>query len=376
MNRMKSMVAVAILLCVSIIGCHNTENTMDVSATSMKQFSIGPVVETIYAGQHHVVGTVTATKPLDEDTMTIVYKTWGDWVITETHTDWGYALSDIPQRNGNPVPGQFEYKGTYNPPVTSVTYKVHITGADCHKYIYDANHCVVESIVKGKVKQTNTGWSGNEKFPGKNWALYYRKTMNYKKSIRLPKDTISSFYNGAYPPDGIEMPIDTGIGAWKLIDVPCGYNVKNDSWYWAFCVQEEKEMHEHVYHDVMLYSTADAASLPHDFKFRWRTPKGGTYPESLLVEWDKINYIINHRMYLGEQWDNMYVQFAIWNYTSEDGQMSEQIIPMIPQSIAYIDSAEKYGSGYVPGHGDWVAVAMYHLDNNDDYQRCVIQVDP
>ena len=82
-----------------------------------------PAQYPLYAGQTTLVGYVTVCN--DGNNLTVTYDTTSsNWRISETHLAVGDQLSDIPQRNGNPPPGQFPYKGTHNPPVTTVTYVV------------------------------------------------------------------------------------------------------------------------------------------------------------------------------------------------------------------------------------------------------------
>ncbi len=50
--------------------------------------------------------------------------TTGGWVISTSQVAVGTMLSEIPQKNGNPPPGQFPYKMNHNPGVTDYTYKI------------------------------------------------------------------------------------------------------------------------------------------------------------------------------------------------------------------------------------------------------------
>lgn len=82
-----------------------------------------PAQYPLYAGQTTLVGYVKVCN--DANNLTVTYDTTSSgWTIGKTHLAVGDQLSDIPQRNGNPPPGQFPYKGTHNPPVTTVTYVI------------------------------------------------------------------------------------------------------------------------------------------------------------------------------------------------------------------------------------------------------------
>lgn len=72
----------------------------------------------LYAGQSMLVGDVLIKQDsngiwvkfeLNEDAMS------EGWLIMETHVDVKGDVADIPQKNGNPIPGQFEQKETLDP---------------------------------------------------------------------------------------------------------------------------------------------------------------------------------------------------------------------------------------------------------------------
>jgi len=62
-----------------------------------------------------------------------------DWQLSETHLAVSPTLAGIPQRNGNPVPGQFPLKGKYNPPRSDtdppVTYTLPLPAATGTLYV-------------------------------------------------------------------------------------------------------------------------------------------------------------------------------------------------------------------------------------------------
>jgi hypothetical protein len=107
-----------------------------------------PAQYPLYAGQTTLVGYVTVCN--DGNNLTVTYDTSSTgWPISETHLAVGDALSDIPQRNGNPPPGQFPYSGNYNPAVTTVTYtipKSAIGPIGVGSTVYIAAHGVVWNV--------------------------------------------------------------------------------------------------------------------------------------------------------------------------------------------------------------------------------------
>lgn len=122
----------------------------------------------LLAGQHIVAGKITVEA--DSENLYVTYTTTGGWLLTEAHLHVGQT---IPQRNGNPVPGQFKYKAKFNPAVSSHTFTVPRSEAgfvnDCTKI---ATHAVV-SKTNNDITQTETGWAGNIEFSGANWARYF-----------------------------------------------------------------------------------------------------------------------------------------------------------------------------------------------------------
>jgi hypothetical protein len=91
--------------------------------------------------------------------------------------------------------------------------------------------------------------------------------------------------------------------------------------YPGWCIQKNIEMTQNVNHRVALYSSYDP-SMPDDFKSE---------------NWDKINYIINHK-----KGDRESIQKAIWNYTDNENCSSD------PDAQAMVDDAEQNGLGFVP----------------------------
>ena len=118
-----------------------------------------PFVTDLIAGQHTVVGDIKIWN--DAHTLYVKYETVDPYCLKETHLQVGDDLSDIPQVNGNPVPGQFEFQNKLNC-VTSFLYKVPLKWSACELII--AAHAVINT--------GETAWGAGPAFPGKNWATY------------------------------------------------------------------------------------------------------------------------------------------------------------------------------------------------------------
>ena len=85
----------------------------------------------LLAGQDNDVGDVIAV--LEGDILHVTYETIDGWAMTETHLAVGKVVGDtcvgIPMtKKGNPIPGQFPYGSPYDPPATSDTFDVDVSG--------------------------------------------------------------------------------------------------------------------------------------------------------------------------------------------------------------------------------------------------------
>lgn len=119
----------------------------------------------MFGGQAIPVGTLDVTN--DATNLYVTYTYTGGWSAEETHLYVG-AASGLPKNGANtPVPGQFPYKTTHNPTVTSYTYTIPLSGLDpC--FIIAAHG----SAVNANGGQETT-WSYGTAFPGTNrWGWY------------------------------------------------------------------------------------------------------------------------------------------------------------------------------------------------------------
>lgn len=137
------------------------------SATA--QVTCSPETMSLVAGQHEYAGTVSIVNV--GANLCVTYQTVADWMIRETHLSVESSLAAIPQtRSGNPRPGQFTYATTHNPPVSTFTYCVPRPAGT----IYVAAHA---ALANGGRRET--GWAGDQDFPGANWATYYTVSCDF-----------------------------------------------------------------------------------------------------------------------------------------------------------------------------------------------------
>jgi hypothetical protein len=124
----------------------------------------------LMAGQNILAGKVLVEA--DENNIYVTINTLGDWLISEAQVHAGQTIPT--NKAGNPIPGQFDYKQTFNPWVSTVTFTIARSAAglveDCTKI---ATHVVVRRN-NGNTIQSETAWAGNIRFNNKNWATYFQ----------------------------------------------------------------------------------------------------------------------------------------------------------------------------------------------------------
>ena len=98
----------------------------------------------LYAGQHYKVGVLNISK--DDTNLIIEYDLDDGFDMEETQLHIATTLDSIPQNNGNPTPGQFQYKQTHDPSVTEYTYTIPWDSSWDDIDLYIAAHAVVWGI--------------------------------------------------------------------------------------------------------------------------------------------------------------------------------------------------------------------------------------
>ena len=122
-----------------------------------------------------------------------------------------------------------------------------------------------------------------------------------------------------------------------LSNVPNGFDVTNGI-YLGWCIDSGITMTRNQEFNVRLYSSID--------------PPTGLIPDVAPFEWDKVNYILNHKPSTATKDD---IQQAIWNYVNLNGLET----PTLQVAQEIIDDAQANGAGFVPETGDVVALICY-----------------
>jgi hypothetical protein len=139
------------------------------------------------------------------------------------------------------------------------------------------------------------------------------------------------------PSDPVMMEVFNGTVSYfetHLMDVPPGYDVTNTT-YLGWCIDTRTPLQRGQPIQVYLYSSLN--------------PPVGLQNE----KWDMVNYILNHKQ--GKE--KMDIQEAIWYFIDIDGgytppQTSQGAWDLINDAIAN-------GGGFIPEHGQPVAVICY-----------------
>jgi len=165
MKKLIYLIMLVLILGLVLTGCllsnvGQVPTTEQSGITYLTKHTAGaPYVTDLLAGQTLKVGEVKVWN--DTDNLYVKYFiTDLNWCLTETHLHVATSLDDIPHTNkGNPIPGQFEYKGEHECE-TEVLYEIPLTCElrtdlviAAHAVVWDKNSETTMTIVSG----INTG---------------------------------------------------------------------------------------------------------------------------------------------------------------------------------------------------------------------------
>ncbi|MBL0737829.1 hypothetical protein JI750_13070 [Flavobacterium sp. GN10] len=181
MKKIITLVVFAFL----IVNCTNEPLSTDIqteakqsnsstSATAKGTYSeCDPISINIMAGQFTNAGKILVEN--DATNLYVTYSALTNWYFSELHLFVG-PYANVPIKNGNPIPGQFPYNKSFNPLIQSYTFTIPLSSIvlDDNRCLFIAAHSSMKNIVNGNVVRTETGWAGDIKFPGKNWATYFK----------------------------------------------------------------------------------------------------------------------------------------------------------------------------------------------------------
>ncbi|MBM3332333.1 hypothetical protein FJY68_10895 [candidate division WOR-3 bacterium] len=369
-TRLLAVLAIAVVAGLMVTGCERQGDlTQRVGVASTWIPNLQPATFTIWAGQNQNAGNVTVW--FDQTKLYIKYQTTGNWWISETHAHAATSLGGIPQKNGNPSPGKFEFKNTFNPKVQTWTYAIPVKpGWVEGTELYIATHCVVSQLVGGKYVNEQTGWAGPHDFPGRNWAKYI-KYRRYIKDVRLPDYVVRARVDEGslpyFPPSTFTVSL-TGI-------TETFYDVWNypDTSYPGWCAEHDK--------GILVFNGFNEYLTKLHSTENWMLPG---YPDIHPDRWDNVNYLLNHKL-PGATADD--IQVAIWWLLTPEDPKLPLDHPLIGNAKTMHDEALLYGEGWhpIPGAGQVIGVfldiqSMFFMGKpmplRFDIQPVIIEVDP
>lgn len=243
----------------------------------------------------------------DADHLYFKYETSGDWCLAETHLQVATSLDGIPQKNGNPIPGQFAYKMTHDCD-TEYTYAIPITW-DVGTNVLIAAHGVVQTL--------EGGLDGLE----------------------------------ADLPEMVSMSVvrtEDGFGDPSYFDVTISGGTVLDGTYDNWCITTDRYITQGETYTANVYSSYEAL------------PAGLVdFPENLdLVNWIINQHFVGQPSACGGTYTYGDVQKAIWELIDDDptgGGLGPVSMCRVEEIVA---GALAFGEGFVPGCGDVVAVIL------------------
>ena len=279
-------------------------------------------------------GTVEVRLIVEDGTnnyhLEVTFTTQYGWLLDEVQVHVGSSLDDFPlTKKGSPKIGQFTYSAHDIDDDTYTFYNIPIpSGADPtdldHGDILIGAHAVVYRGLGTVDYESETGWGRGPQWTENNWGMYIK--FPCLKSPTFATDDLRMYFKH--------------WGAESYWDVTfsglASGNTLVDGTYVGWCVDKDHTMGQG-------WHTADIKS---------------TYDLVDDIEWDKINWIINHR----DGYSRQEVQDAIWHYTDD--------LTVSGDAAALVSDADTYGEGFRPSKGQMMAIYI------ETPQKNIFELDP
>jgi hypothetical protein len=166
----RSLSTVAVLVCLILGTSAWADISVDLIADGGEVgFDAGQVVVS-YDGANIIV-TITSAAP---------------WELAETHVHVAATAAEIPQKNGNPTPGKFDY--AYEALGTLHQYTIPYALADGDSVVIAVHAAIQWLEIVGypddllvpddpaDILHEETGWGAGTDFDGRNWGMYIAGT--------------------------------------------------------------------------------------------------------------------------------------------------------------------------------------------------------
>ena len=325
MKKSYYLIVLVLILGMALTGCSLLSNVGQVPATDqsgisylMKHTEEEPFTTPLIAGQTIDVGDVLVWN--DGDYLYVKYVVDAEyWCLTETHLHVATSLEDIPQKNGNPPPGKFDYKSEHDC-VADYTYTIPLDW-DPDTELFIAAHAVVCQL-----------------------AGYFIAGLN------LP-DTVTFMVTFPYAGGPAYFP-HTYINGLSIEEL--------DVYGW--CVDTDNAIIEGIVYTANIYSSYE--TLPDGLI---------EYPENLdLVNWILNQGFVGQPSACGGIYTYGDVQRAIWELL-EDNLSTEGLGAWSQCRVDEIlTAAYANGEGFEPGCGDIMAVILESEPVNCEQVQIII----
>ena len=114
-----------------------------------------------------------------------------------------------------------------------------------------------------------------------------------------------------------------------FLDLKYEYDLVDFQFYKAWCLQKERKIRRNAIHEVRLFNCYDP-NLPPEFK---------------KMDWNRINYIINHK-----EGPKSVIQEAVWHFSdNRDRAISEE-------ALSLVEKATQEGKEFQPKEGELLAI--------------------
>ena len=181
MKKVVTLLVMAVILAAAVAipivaNANGGEDSPTVAIPMVASVNSGTDSAVLYAGQDMDVGDVRVSYD-GTDNLTVEFVVVSDnWALAETHVHVAATLEDIPQtKNGNPIPGKFDYSAEYIPAdrTASDTLVIAVGQLEEGDSIYIAAHAeIVKLDADAQIIQEESAWGDGQDFEGANWATY------------------------------------------------------------------------------------------------------------------------------------------------------------------------------------------------------------
>lgn len=304
-------------------------------------------------------------------TLYIRYHTNDSWYISAVQLDVESSPANFPMnKKGSPVPGHFAVNKNYDPYVQEtevfefalIDFMAGSDGnIDWDLCLYIAAHAVVNKWDGTSYVQQQTGWGNGPRFTDKDWAMYFEYCpCEPHKILNLP--------DGCY---NLTFSLDESDSYWDVTGgLPSALTDNYPTNYEAWCI-ETGQFLSSPYGGC--YELISSLQVPDGFSiYNYAQAQKSVTQEQM----NEINWILNYYHDNPGTYSWLDIQQAIWwivgaipGYVTSPAKTYTGFSDLSSNAQWLVNNAD---DGFLPMHGDWVAVILH----NDSKQDLILEVDP